>query len=1094
MSGKQSRFSKKHSLPIKSLLVVFVLIAGFTMVASAASDSVRSQVPASQSGPGDDFDGIDPALDNCPLTFNPDQQDTNDDGIGDACDLDNDGVENQSDNCPFVSNADQQDDDQNGAGDACDNGYDKDLDGILDSTETYLMETFAPLMYLYGADYRPSSVDWLLGSSQTALGFDFGVDPYWDAWCETDGFQDFGYLRRPIGNGMNLLGITALHEEPMSPMPPPMCVQSWESSSLDGVPGSHFYIDIDPSIYGGNLVSAPYYAQISRGAAYRVFIINYWFFYPYNGCGYDWAGVEYCNWTHEGDWEHIVVYVQQSGDGSYSPFRANYYYHGEIALYDWSSLQTSPDGNRPIGFSALHTHASYADGGNHDSCIAEDDFGTCWWYRRDYTDDGVLWDPISQTYTVINTGESYPMDLPEGGVINVGEKPLTRSRSYFDPSMGVPMPGTEWIFFQGHWGRQGGGPGTPSLHWYDSSEFDWIQRLTRRVNPPAVWKVPDQSAITGVFSSFDIGRISVDPSTPSSRGEMPTLSIQIDWGDGSPRSGLFLPFPSPSTDVSAGHLYSSPGDYFVTVVAAEEFGFVDYGYWGGNVFKVTVGEPPVVANPIADVTVDEDAPDTSIDLWLVFDDSEDPDSQMTYSVVLVTNGPLFTSAAVPDSRHLVLDYAPDVSGTAEITVRATNMIGLSADDMFMVTVNPVNDAPAAVDDGPYTATGGEALAVAAPGVLGNDTDVEGDPLKALLGRGPAHGLLALISDGSFVYTPDPFHMGADSFTYRANDGALGSNLATVTFEVGQGGTLVCDEAVVRVGNVELAIPAGALPTCVYVNIVPVSKRSGPVDPDTAISLDHRYDIRIRRTDGVYLQLFSPALQLCYIYNDEDLERAGDDPNRFQIWTSDGDWWQKLNVNRVEQTERRVCAPVSHLSYFDLFLQVHLPETGFAPGVVTRLPDQPMEKAYTGLGELWLEIPRLGLQAPIVGVPLSGESWNVSWLADQVGWLEGTAFPTWEGNSSLTAHVYDANGEPGPFVHLRWLWYGDEIIVHAWGQEYVYAVRSVRQVGVQDVSPILKHEDFPWLTLITCRGYDEASDTYRYRIIIRAVQINIRTAN
>jgi len=78
-----------------------------------------------------------------------------------------------------------------------------------------------------------------------------------------------------------------------------------------------------------------------------------------------------------------------------------------------------------------------------------------------------------------------------------------------------------------------------------------------------------------------------------------------------------------------------------------------------------------------------------------------------------------------------------------------------------------------------------------------------------------------------------------------------------------------------------------------------------------------------------------------------------------------------------------------------------------------------------------------------------------------------------------------SGKPGPFVNLPKLRWGDQLIVHAFGQRHVYEVRMNR-VDMPDNLSALKHEDQAWLTLITCRGYDENSDIYKYRIVTRAV--------
>jgi len=166
----------------------------------------------------------------------------------------------------------------------------------------------------------------------------------------------------------------------------------------------------------------------------------------------------------------------------------------------------------------------------------------------------------------------------------------------------------------------------------------------------------------------------------------------------------------------------------------------------------------------------------------------------------------------------------------------------------------------------------------------------------------------------------------------------------------------------------------------------------------------------------------------------------------------------------------------------------LPATGFSMGFVTDLPAQPADKAYATLPDLWLEIPKLAVSTPIVGVPLNTDNWDVTWLGKNAGWLNETAFPSWAGNSVITAHVWDAYNQPGIFYNLKNLQYGDSIKVHAFGQVYSYEVRQSSQIAPNDFSAILKHEDAPWLTLLTCENYQPRSQTYNNRRVVRAVWV------
>jgi YD repeat-containing protein len=71
----------------------------------------------------------------------------------------------------------------------------------------------------------------------------------------------------------------------------------------------------------------------------------------------------------------------------------------------------------------------------------------------------------------------------------------------------------------------------------------------------------------------------------------------------------------------------------------------------------------------------------------------------------------------------------------------------------------------------------------AGGVLANDSDPDGDGLNAILVTQPASGILSFAPNGAFVYTPKAGFEGTDSFTYKANDGQLDSNVAVVTITV-----------------------------------------------------------------------------------------------------------------------------------------------------------------------------------------------------------------------------------------------------------------------------------------------------------------------
>ena len=167
----------------------------------------------------------------------------------------------------------------------------------------------------------------------------------------------------------------------------------------------------------------------------------------------------------------------------------------------------------------------------------------------------------------------------------------------------------------------------------------------------------------------------------------------------------------------------------------------------------------------------------------------------------------------------------------------------------------------------------------------------------------------------------------------------------------------------------------------------------------------------------------------------------------------------------------------------------LPATGFPQNDMTTLPLQPVEKAYAST-DLWLEIPKLGVKMSIIGVPKTKDGWDVTWLNKDAGWLNGSAFPTWSGNSVITGHVWDALNKPGPFAGLKDLKYGDQFVIHAFGQVYTYAITESILVSPSSTTTVFKHEDKSAITLITCEEYRESSQTYSYRRMVRAALVSV----
>jgi VCBS repeat-containing protein len=201
-----------------------------------------------------------------------------------------------------------------------------------------------------------------------------------------------------------------------------------------------------------------------------------------------------------------------------------------------------------------------------------------------------------------------------------------------------------------------------------------------------------------------------------------------------------------------------------------------------NTATVTITVNAVNGAPVATndaYTTNEDTP-LEVPAPGVLANDNDPDGDPLTAWV----GPGTSHGTLNLNANGSFTYTPaaNFNGTDTFTYHASDGPLDSDPATVTITVNPVNDAPVATNDS-YSTAEDTPLNVAAPGVLGNDNDIDGNQLTAALITGPTHGTLALTGNGSFTYTPAANYNGPDAFTYRASDGTAQSNTATVTITV-----------------------------------------------------------------------------------------------------------------------------------------------------------------------------------------------------------------------------------------------------------------------------------------------------------------------
>nr|MBP7213503.1 ExeM/NucH family extracellular endonuclease [Anaerolineaceae bacterium] len=250
------------------------------------------------------------------------------------------------------------------------------------------------------------------------------------------------------------------------------------------------------------------------------------------------------------------------------------------------------------------------------------------------------------------------------------------------------------------------------------------------------------------------------------------ITLVASDGDGDPLSYIIVdePIHGDLSLVSGNEVtYTPDANYFGT----DSFTFkANDGDLDSNTATVSISITSVEDLPVAlpqDVSLNED---TSKEITLIASDGDG--DTLTYSIVAQ---PTHGSLSLVSGNKFT--YTPNANyfGGDSFTFKANDTKADSNIATVSITVLPVNDAPVAEDQNVSTDknTSLEITLVA--------SDIDGDSLTYSIRQNVSHGSLSVVDGNKVTYTPNANFSGMDSFTFRANDGSLNSNTATVVIMV-----------------------------------------------------------------------------------------------------------------------------------------------------------------------------------------------------------------------------------------------------------------------------------------------------------------------
>ena len=304
---------------------------------------------------------------------------------------------------------------------------------------------------------------------------------------------------------------------------------------------------------------------------------------------------------------------------------------------------------------------------------------------------------------------------------------------------------------------------------YDGAEWSGVATVTIAVNenPPTAkndsYTVVHGQTLTVSFTSTGILSNDLDPD-----GDSITASLVSNVQHGTLSLGGNGTFTYTPT----------VGFYGTDTFTYKDFDGLEWSALATVTIAVT-DNAPIAKNDSYSVAHGQVLSVTSTFTGVLYNDTDLDGDSLTASIVTgVQHGTLTFNA------NGLFTYTPNAGYYGTDTFTYQDYDGAEWSGVATVTIAVTENPPVSHNDS-YTVTHNQTLSITATssGVLGNDTDADGDSLTASLVSNVQHGTLSLSPNGTFTYTPNAGFIGTDTFTYKDYDGLEWSTTATATIAV-----------------------------------------------------------------------------------------------------------------------------------------------------------------------------------------------------------------------------------------------------------------------------------------------------------------------